>query len=82
MTTRDRFITGSYAIGENGKEPLDWKEYALKLEDYIEGLKDKTKPIIMARLRNLEQQVFDEKISYSRMVEILNEETREYYDNM
>ena len=30
---RDSIITGSYAIGENGqKEPLDWKEYALKLE--------------------------------------------------
>ena len=82
MTTRDKFITGSYAIGENGKEPLDWKQYALDLESYIEKLKDKKKPIIIARLRDLEQEVFNEKISYSRMVEILNEETYKYYTEL
>lgn len=39
MNIRDEIITGSYAIGETGKEPLDWKEYALKLEAHIADLK-------------------------------------------
>lgn len=29
---RNRIITGTYAIGEEGKEPINWKDYALKLE--------------------------------------------------
>jgi len=33
---RDKIITGSYAIGSNGlKEPVDWKQYAERLEEYI-----------------------------------------------
>jgi hypothetical protein len=36
MNIRDKIITGSYAIGHDGKkEPLDWKDYALKLEEYV-----------------------------------------------
>lgn len=33
MDIRDRIITGSYAIGPQGKEPtLGWMDYAMKLE--------------------------------------------------
>lgn len=33
---RDKVITGSFSIAENGvKEPSDWKQYALNLEEYI-----------------------------------------------
>ena len=36
---RDEIITGSFIIGEDGrKEPIDWKEYALKLEHYIKKM--------------------------------------------
>ena len=35
---RDKFITGTFAIGDDGcKEPPDWKQYALKLEEYIKN---------------------------------------------
>lgn len=37
---RNRIITGTYAIGEEGKEPINWKDYALKLEAYIMKLKN------------------------------------------
>lgn len=33
MDIRDKIITGSFAIGSDGrKEPIDWKDYSLKLE--------------------------------------------------
>jgi hypothetical protein len=33
MDIRDKIITGTFAIGQDGrKEPIDWKDYALKLE--------------------------------------------------
>lgn len=39
MSIRDELITGTFAIGSDGqKEPIDWKEYALKLEKKIQSL--------------------------------------------
>lgn len=36
MDIRDEIITGSFSIGSDGrKEPIDWKDYALKLEAKI-----------------------------------------------
>ena len=32
---RNRIITGTYAIGPEGKEPTNWHDYALKLEAHI-----------------------------------------------
>lgn len=32
---RNRIITGTYAIGPEGKEPTNWRDYALKLESHI-----------------------------------------------
>lgn len=32
---RNRIITGTYAIGPEGKEPTNWQDYALKLESHI-----------------------------------------------
>lgn len=37
-----------------------------------------SKPITVSLLRDLEKQVSNEEISYSRMVEILNEKAKEY----
>lgn len=39
MDIRDEIITGTFAIGNDGrKEPPDWKQYALLLEDKIKEL--------------------------------------------
>lgn len=39
MNIRDEIITGTFAIGADGKkEPIDWKDYALKLEDRLSSL--------------------------------------------
>lgn len=38
LRLRDRIITGTYAIGTIGKEPTDWKEYAIRLETHISKL--------------------------------------------
>jgi len=38
LRLRDRIITGTYAIGTIGKEPTDWKDYAIKLETHISKL--------------------------------------------
>lgn len=36
MDIRDEIITGTFAIGEDGrKEPIDWKDYAKKLEQKL-----------------------------------------------
>lgn len=36
MNIRDEIITGTFAIGPDGqREPIDWKDYALKLEEKI-----------------------------------------------
>lgn len=43
---RDKVITGSYAIGSNGmKEPIDWKRYAERLEEYIINIMIKERKI-------------------------------------
>lgn len=36
MELRDKIITGSFMIGADGrKEPVNWKDYALKLETLL-----------------------------------------------
>lgn len=36
MDIRDEIITGSFAVGKDGrKEPIDWKKYALELEQKL-----------------------------------------------
>lgn len=44
---RNRIITGTYAIGPEGKEPTNWRDYALKLESYIMKLKNEELAVSM-----------------------------------
>jgi hypothetical protein len=53
MDIRDEIITGSFAIGQDGrKEPIDWKNYALKLETKIEEMRINSATV---DLRNLSE---------------------------
>lgn len=43
MDIRDKIITGSYMIGNDGrKEPTNWKDYAIKLEKHIQETDQQT----------------------------------------
>lgn len=50
MDIRDKIITGTFAIGSDGrKEPTDWKDYAIKLEHMIPNGNKELKKIDYSR---------------------------------